>query len=327
MNTTAHSTNPAQPTGARMWLYKRPFDLGVQHECIVLIDSRMSGMFTQLWVDGTLLAEDRTPVTGPEAVRNHRLSGSLADGRRIEVEAGYINWWNAGIAVRVEGELVHESHPGRRIAYPERLAKAVSEKNEAGDPSYDPAKLKRNKVPIIVDIVTGLLFFVVAKLTDLKTAALVGAAVGLGLVVVQRFVRVDLIGGMALFGVFLLLLSAGFALVFEDEEIIKQRSTVVGLIGAACFLFDGLVLKGRKLGAALDRYMAYTDINHRRLAIGMGLVGLVMAAGNTIVAWLFSTDVWLIYTTFLDIPLSMGLVLWAIQWSRSANKRRAVAAG
>jgi intracellular septation protein A len=171
-------------------------------------------------------------------------------------------------------------------------------------------------VPIIVDLATGLLFFLVAKLTDLKTAALVGAAVGLGLVVAQRFVRVDLIGGLALFGVFMLLISAGFAIMFDDEEVIKQRSTVVGLIGAACFLFDGLVLKGRRLGAGLNRYLAYTDIDNRRLAIGLGLSGLVMAGGNWAVAKLFSTDAWLIYTTFLDIPVSMALVLWAISWAR-----------
>jgi intracellular septation protein A len=196
----------------------------------------------------------------------------------------------------------------------------VSDRKEGlAEAAYDPAKLKRNKVPILVDIATGLLFFLVAKLTDLKTAALVGAAVGLLLVVVQRFVKVDLIGGMMLFGVFMLLVSAGFAIAFEDEEVIKHRSTIVGLVGAACFLFDGLVLQGRKLGAALDRYMAYTDIDPRRLSIGMGLTGLVMAGGNSLVAWAFSTDAWLTYTTFLDIPVSVGLILWTINWARKRS--------
>jgi intracellular septation protein A len=196
----------------------------------------------------------------------------------------------------------------------------VTQQGTDGQASYDPGKLKRNKVPIAVDVATGLLFFIVAKLTDLKTAALVGAAVGLALVVVQRFVKVDLIGGMMLFGVFMLLISAGFAIAFEDEEVIKHRSTVVGLIGATCFLFDGLVLKGRKLGRAVDRYMAYTDIDPRRLSIGMGLTGLVMAGGNSLVAWAFSTDFWLLYTTFLDIPVSMGLILWTISWARKSGK-------
>jgi intracellular septation protein A len=316
MTELAASTEP----GPRLWLYKRPFRIGVQHECWVLIESRMSGLTSRLIVDGEEVASDHTPGTGPEAIRNHRLATTLGDGRTLEVEAGYINWYNAGIAVRLDGALVHESHKGRRIAYPERLARMVTQQGTDGQASYDPGKLKRNKVPIAVDVATGLLFFIVAKLTDLKTAALVGAAVGLALVVVQRFVKVDLIGGMMLFGVFMLLISAGFAIAFEDEEVIKHRSTVVGLIGATCFLFDGLVLKGRKLGRAVDRYMAYTDIDPRRLSIGMGLTGLVMAGGNSLVAWAFSTDFWLLYTTFLDIPVSMGLILWTISWARKSGK-------
>lgn len=310
---------PAAP-GRRLWLYKRPFSIGVEHECWVLVDSRMSGLTSTLVVDGEEVASDFTPATGVEAIRNHRLGHTLSDGRRVEVEAGYISWWSVGIAVRVDGVLVHESHKGRRIAYPERFAKMVSDPKQGGEPAYDPGKLKRNKVPIAVDIATGLLFFLVAKLTDLKTAALVGAAVGLGIVVLQRFVKVDLVGGMMLFGVFMLLVSAGFAIAFEDEEVIKHRSTIVGLVGAACFLFDGLVLKGRKLGAGIDRYMAYTDIDQRRLSIGMGLTGLVMAGGNSFVAWAFSTDAWLIYTTFLDIPVSAGLVLWTVSWARKGGK-------
>jgi intracellular septation protein A len=311
---TDPATTPA--SGRPLWLYKRPFAIGVAHECWVLVESRLSGLSSTLIVDGEEVARDFTPGVGIEAIRNHQLVHRLPDGRTLEVDAGYVSWWTVGIAVRLDGGLIHESHPGKRIAYPERFARMVSDPSKGGEPGYDPAKLKRNKVPIAVDIATGLLFFLVAKLTDLKTAALVGAAVGLGIVVLQRFVKVDLVGGMMLFGVAMLLLSAGFAIVFEDEEIIKHRSTIVGLVGACCFLFDGLVLKGRKLGAGVDRYMAYTDIDHRRLSIGMGLTGLVMAGGNSLVAWAFSTDAWLFYTTFLDIPVSMGLVLGTVSWAR-----------
>ena len=307
---------PAQ--GARIWLYKRRFTVGL-HECWVLLDARMSGLQSTLWIDGEQLAEDFTPGAGPEAVRNHRLTATLPDGRSLDVEAGYISWINTGIAVRLDGELVHESHPGRRIAYPERAAKMIAEQSASGAPAYDMDKLRRNKVPIFVDLATGLLFFLVAKLTDLKTAALVGAAVGIALVIAQRFVKVDLLGGLALFGILMLLISAGFAIAFEDDELIKQRSTIVGLIGATFFLADGLVLRGRRLGRGLNRYLAYTDIDDRRLAIGMGLVGAAMALSNYVVVKLVSTDVWLFYTTFGDLPLTILLVFAAIKWARSAR--------
>lgn len=304
----------AEP-GRRLWRYKRPFAVD-GHDGLVLIDSRMDGLTSTLLIDGDEVARDHTPPIGPDAVRNHQLAATLNEGRKIAVEAGYISIINAAIAVRVEGALIHESHPGRKIAFPERSGRWISQQTAAGKPAYDLDKLKRNKVPLAVDIATGLLFFTVAKLTDLRTAALVGAAVGIGLLVAQRFVRVDLIGGMALFGIFMLLMSAGLAILFEDDAMIKQRSTIVGLIGATCFLFDGLVLKGRRLGHGISRYIAYRDIDEARLAIGMGLIGVIMAASNWIVVRRFSTDAWLFYTTFVDVFLSIGMVLYVIRWAR-----------
>jgi len=276
----------------------------------------MDGLSSTLSIDGAEVAHDQTPPVGPEAVRNHRLETVLADGRTLVVDAGYMSMVSAAIAVRIDGVLIHESHPGRTIAFPERSARLVSQQGANGQPAHDLDKLKRNKVPIAVDIATGLLFFLVAKMTDLRTAALVGAAVGIGLLVAQRFVKSDLIGGMALFGIVMMLLSAGFALLFEDEAMIKQRSTIIGLIGAACFLFDGLMLNGRRLGHGISRYIAYDDVDEARLAIGMGMIGIIMAASNWLVVRLFSTDVWLFYTTFVDMVLSIGMVLWIIQWSR-----------
>lgn len=310
--------------GRRLWLYKRPFAVGL-HEGMVLIDARTRGLATTLWIDGTEVAHDFTPAIGEEAVRNHRLAASLPDGRPIEVEAGYINYSNAGIAVRVDGEIVHESHPGKAIAFPARAAKMVRAQTPGGNSAYDLGKLKRNKVPILVDVATTLLFFVIAKFTDLRTAALAGAAIGVALLVVQRFVRVDLIGGMALFGIFMLLVSAGFALAFEDDELIKQRSTIVGLIGAGCFLVDGL-LGGKRLGRGVSRYLAYADIDERRLALAMGAVGATMALSNFAVVRLVSTDAWLFYTTFGDVPLSIALVLFAVNWARKAKRHEVVAA-
>lgn len=298
----------AENKGLWMARYRRPFTLdGVG--CEVTVWSRFTGLFSELRVAGQTVASDHTPAAGPEAVRNHRLGGTLPDGTAFEVEAGYLNWWNVGIAVRRGGELVHESHPGRRIAMPESAAKM------ARDPAIDMGSYKRNKVPIMVDIGLGLLFYVVAKMTDLSTAAIVGAAVGIGLVVLQRFVKVDLVGGLALFGVFILLVSAGLAIAFQDDMAVKMRSTIVGLISATLFLGDGL-LGGNRLGKGLARYLPYKDIDPGRLGIGMGLLGLVMAGLNYGVAKVASTDVWLFYTTFVDFFLVMILLLAVFRYAR-----------
>jgi intracellular septation protein A len=311
--------------GTRFWLYQRPFAVGTQ-QCMVLLEARLDGLASSLWIDGEQKVEDYTPGAGVEALRNHRLAATLADGRSLEVEAGYINWWNVGIAARIDGTLMHESHPGRRIAYPARLARMVGQSTPDGHAAMDMDKLRRNRIPIAVDIATGLLFFILAKLTNLQTAALVGAGVGLALLAAQKITKVDLLGGLAMFGIIMLMVSAGFAVVFEDDELIKQRSTIVGLIGAACFLGDGLLLRGGRLGRGMSRYIAYRDLDERRLSLGMGLTGIAMAAANFTVVRLASTDVWLFYTTFGDIPLSMALVLFAIRWARSGGGSTRVAA-
>ncbi|NDE02825.1 MAG: hypothetical protein EBZ91_14065, partial [Gammaproteobacteria bacterium] len=71
------------------------------------------------------------------------------------------------------------------------------------------AQWNRNKYSLAVDLSLGALFFILAKVTDdLSLSALVTAGAGLAVVFVQRFVKVDLLGGLAMFGVVMLLVSA-----------------------------------------------------------------------------------------------------------------------
>lgn len=303
------------PRPFTLWTYRRAFDAG-GHSAAVVVRSTLQGNSSELLVDGRPVAIDATPAAGPDSVRNHRLDATLPDGRALSVEAGYINWLTIGIAARIDGRLIHESHPGRAIALPDRAQKMMLKAGDSAMPAdYDPHAFGRNKVPLAIDITLGLLFFVVAKLTDLTTAALIGAGAGLALVVAQRFTRTDLLGGLALFGIVMLLVSAGLAIAFQDDDAIKLRSTVVGLIGAAVFITDGLA-GGKWVGRGLSRYLPYKDIDTRRLALGMGGVGLVMAGLNVVVVRIASTDVWLFYTTFVDIVLSFAMVIFVMQWAR-----------
>lgn len=308
------------PAGFVLWTYRRPFRIADLHG-LVLLQSGIKGLASTLLIDGQAVAQDFTAASGPDSVRTHLLRAALPDNRPVEVEAGYNSWLNTGIAVRVDGALVYESHPGKPVALPASVQKMMTQTTADGKPAIDYSRLKDNRYAIAVDIALGILFFVVAKLFDLPTAALVGAGAGIALVIAQRFIKVDILGGLALFGIVMLLISAGFAIAFQDDEIIKMRSTIVGTIGAVAFLGDGLLLGGRRLGKALSGYMAYADIDPKRLSIAMGSVGLVMALLNLIVARLASTDVWLFYTTFVDIFLSMALLLYGINWSRRAPAR------
>ncbi len=293
------------------WWYPRRRFAVDGYAFVVKTIARTDGLHAQLILNDVVMATDATPLFGPEAVRNHRLATEFPDGRRLDVESGYIGIWATGIIARLDGRVVYESHPGQTPQFPEKYREqTIGAGNNGGLKAAFAAGAKadgqdwsvwqRNRLPIAVDIATGLLFFVVAKMTDLTTAALLAAFVGIGLVVFQRVTRIDVTGGLALFGIAMLLISATLAVILADDEAIKQRGTITGLIAAALFFGDGL-LGGKRLAAGLARYLPYSDLDTGRLGIGMGAAGIVMAAINFAVARLASTDIWLFYSTFLDV--------------------------
>lgn len=298
------------------WRYRRNFAHdGKPYR--VTIRSKMDGLHSEVESDGAVISSDHTPLTGEEALRNHVHTLPLPDGEDLHVEAGYISSLNTGIAVRHGGKIMHESHPGRTIAYPENYReKAVAlASDDPKDAVYDSGAYERNKIPLAVDIALGLIFFVVAKLTDLTTAALVGAGLGLVLLIAQRITKIDFLGGLALFGIFMLLLSAGLAILFQSDEAVKYRTTALGLFTAALFFTDGLT-GGKRLAERLKRYLPYADIDVARLGIGMGTLGAVMAILNLFVALLTTTDFWLFYSTFADFGIVMVLMLLVLRYSR-----------
>lgn len=264
----------------------------------------------------------------------------LPDGSGLDVEAGYISALNTGIAVRHDGELVHESHPGRTIAYPaEYRQAAVSTKGTTigeaikdgfkdglSDPEamggIDFGVFKRNWIPLAVDILLGLLFYVAAKLTDLTTAALIGTAAGLALLAIQRLTKIDLLGGLAMFGIVLLLLSAILAIAFQSDEAVKYRSSVIGLVSAALFFLDGMA-GGNRLSVRLMHYLPYRGMDAARLGIGIGLMGAIMAGLNFLVAQHASTDIWLFYSTFADFAVAMTLIFFVFRYAQGKMLRAA----
>ena len=285
--------------------------------------ARTDGLVTRLYCDGALVSEDLTPLFGPDAVRNHRHAIPLADGRTMDLEAGYIGLWALGVRASVDAVTVHESHPGQALAFPEAYrAQTVTAtgfsdglRQGAAAGGWDGERWRRNRLPLAIDIGCSLLFFVLAKAFGLTTAALVMAGVGVALVIGQRVTKLDLTGGLAIFGIAVGLLGAAYAWVFQDEELIKLRGTVIGSITAALFLLDGL-FGGRRLAEKLMRYMPYDDMNAGRLGIGMGIMGLVMAGLNFAVARLVSTDLWLFYTTFLDLPIVFAGIFMVMSYAR-----------
>ena len=244
--------------------------------------------------------------------------------------ARFVNGWSLAITVVEGGQPIHETHPGRDLHTgqltvpqatppeepPEAELEEVSGLNVEQMTQLSQRKWQRNKYSIYADMVLGALFFIVGKVTeDLALAAIIGAGAGLLLVVVQRFVKVDLLGGFAVFGTIMLLISAAFSLALQDDYWVQMKGTVLGLLTATIFMIDGLLRRGAYFGARIERYMPL-PLDHGRIAVGMSLIGVVMALANYYVANQFTEDFWLTWTTFLDLPLSMALFYAVIFWAR-----------
>lgn len=183
-------------------------------------------------------------------------------GGEVTLTFGYISLLTMALIVKLNGEMVYRFHKkpfrgaGRLASSFKWLDKAAAE-DDAPKTAEALEKEKRAKElqpSIMVDIILGFLFFFVARELGLVTAALAGAGVTAGLFIIQRFVKMNLLGGFAVFGLAMALISAGLAYFFQDEVFVKLRGTIMALIVAGLAITDGL-LGGKYLGARMARYM------------------------------------------------------------------------
>ena len=335
----------------RLWTFLRPFPYDAQRY-VLEVSLTFSKTQARLFRDEELLAEQSHAYTeGPatfvfnlpyglisdlsDALSDevlgvvsegvHGDSGESNQKRSAQLMAGFDNGGSLAIAVTEGGRTVYESHPGRSLQVDRSSVQTVASEEAPGGLSVEQMtqlsqrKWQRNKYSIYADMALGALFFIVGKVTeDLALAALIGAAAGLLLVAAQRFVKVDLLGGFAVFGTIMLLISAAFSLALQDDYWVQMKGTVLGLLTASLFMIDGLLRRGAYFGARIERYMPL-PLHHDRIAIGMSLVGVVMAVANYYVANHFTEDFWLTWTTFLDLPLSMALFYAVIFWARKRS--------
>ena len=298
----------------KIWSFSRPFSFH-GHRCEVKVTLTQSETISSLYVDDFLADEQSIKYTDGIITFVHPLQTS--SGFEANVESGYFNWWNVGITVTENGRVVHESHPGVDLRYGEALMEDLFGM-KGTQPEAGESKWAENKYSIYADLALAALFFIVSKVTgDLVLAAIVGGVTGLGLIVLQRFVKVDLLGGFAVFGTIMLGISTAFSLVLQDSYWVQMKGTALGLFMATLFMADGLLRQGAYFGARFGRYMP-GPLHHNRLAIGMSLMGIVSAGGNYVVAENFSEDFWLTYTTFLEFPITMVSFFLILRWARKS---------
>ena len=310
----------------RIWTYVRPFNYeGNQYE--VKFSYSFTTCTSQLFCNGSLLDESTYQLSKGLKVIKHQLE-SQHKTIDVEVSVGYISWWSVGVEVREGNEIIYASHPGKDINFAEKkLEKLTSFEQSDEDKEQlqqQSKKWQKNKHSLIADIGLGIAFFVVAKVTgDLTTAALVGVALGLALVVIQRFVKVDLLGGFAVFGTIMLLISGLFSIIFQSEYIVQIKGSIMSVLSASVFFADGLFRNGRYFGPRFERYLN-SPVEHQFFVLGLGGIALMMSALNYSIATYMTKDFWLTYTTFFDTPLYM-IMFFILIWRAGKKHQQFIA--
>ena len=301
----------------KIWSYLRPFNFR-EYKCLVKVTLTLSKVTSSLYVNERLFDEKSMSYMEGSTTFTHSLKS--LHNTEAKVVSGYFNWWNTGIAVIENGQMIYESHPGKDVHYGEKLVKKMY--GETTDiKSIQKDKWEKNKHSVFADLILGALFFIVGRATgDLVFATIVGVVAGLSLVLLQRFVKVDILGGFAVFGTIMLLISGIFSWVLQDDYWVQMKGTLLGLLIALVFLIDGVFRQGAYFGARFERYIPGGALQHNRLAIGMSLTGVFGALSNYFVAENFSEDFWLTYTTFLDFPVFLMLFFLVLRWSRKKSK-------
>jgi intracellular septation protein A len=302
-----------------LWTYRLPF-FADGEKFLLETKVHLRHMESCLCMGPQVLARDSTRHWSPDGLtRWHRLSARIDHLGVLEVEVGYVNAWSIGIRVMLNGRLIHESHPGNAFlkgANASRLELEPIFSKHAIDTEASRKRWQRNQYSIYTDVSLAILFFITVKVTaDLPTAAIITALAGLGVALAQRIMRIDFLGGLAVFGVFMLLISAGFSMLFQDDSIVQMKSTFLGLFVAALMLGDVLFNRGQYFGTRISRYLP-GPLNAYRLTLGMATLGVTMATLNYIVARTFSSELWLYYTTFGDFLISLILLIGIFRFAR-----------
>lgn len=297
-----------------MFTYRWAFEAAGRH-WRVHVEVGMQNARTRVFEGETLVAE-RTILTADPALYEPQDLDLETPNGPLRITTGYLDWIMLGCVARLgEAEVFRSSK--RSFARFPLLQKMLRE--AAASPEERAAMAQRNKerLPsIIVDVAMAVVFFLIAREYGLPAAAVSGAGIALVLLVVQRFVKVDLLGGFAVFGVVLSLLSAGAALAFQSDLAVKLRGTVIGLIGAIAFLIDG-ALGGRYLGKRLVGYIeTLLRVPQARAAMAMGAAGVAIAGVDLAAAFLLSQDQWLVYNAALDGLIAAPIVFAALWLAR-----------
>jgi intracellular septation protein len=178
-------------------------------------------------------------------------------------------------------------------------------------------------VAVLLDLLPLFAFFVAYRLADLYVATGVLLAVTVGQLVANRL-RGKPLPALQLGSAAIVLVFGGLTLALHDDTFVKWKPTLVNWLFAAVFLGSDLVgpapLVERMLGAQVTLPAAAWRRLNRVWAAFFATLGVL----NLVVAYRYSTDVWVQFKVFGLLGLTVVFVVAQSLWlGRVAGEREA----
>lgn len=298
----------------RVWTYRWTIDIdGARYD--VRLESGWRRNSLVVATGGVDIAREDLDFYA-EPFRMQEVVVARPNGGPLAFRSAPRTFYSYGFEVAGDGGTIHRSHPEPFGAL--AAMQKLSNFGNSADGKRQAEKSRELYPALATDFAVGMMLYFAAGYMSLRNVAILGAAVMLSLMVVDwaadRLLsrKLNLTAGLSGLGVLMLLLSAGFAWLVDNDLAIQLKSSVLGLIAALLFAIDAM-LGGRYLGERTVRYITFVDLDPRRFSSGTAIVtaGQSLLSGS-IALWL-SRDTWLFYKHWiwplLGITLA-ALVLW-----------------
>ena len=299
---------------SRLWTYRWSIELDGQRYDVRLEAGWKRNTFVVTSSGETLAREELNFYAEPFRLQELVVEG--ASGSLLAFRTAPCNVLSYGLEIARDGVVVFRSHPD-----PFAALEAIQKMSTFGsslEGKRQAVKGKEFYPALVTDICLGLFLYIAAKYMSLRDVAILGAAVVLTLMLVDWTVervfsrKLCLTGGVSGFGVLMLLLSAAFAWLVDNELAIMLKSSVLGLITAVLFAIDAM-LGGKYIGKPAMQYLTFVDLDPRRFSWASAMAAASQSLLSAAIAIWLSRDTWLFYKHWVGpvLGLTLGLVvLW-----------------
>lgn len=169
---------------------------------------------------------------------------------------------------------------------------------------------------LLFDMLPVILFFVAYKAADIFVATAVAIVASVVQIAWLRL-RGQRIENMQWVSLGIIVVFGGMTLLLHDETFIKWKPTVLYGLFAVALLVGRYVMKRNLIAAMMGGQVSLPAPVWEKLNIAWVLFFLLQGVLNIVVAYSFSTDVWVNFKLFGSLGLTLAfVVLQALYFSR-----------